>query len=89
MIKKNIQVVNKLGLHARAASKLVNEAARFESAVSLNCCGQQADAKSIMEIMMLAASQGADLELAVDGKDEEAALHAIQTLFQNRFGESE
>lgn len=82
-------MINKLGLHARAASKLVNAAARYESTVSLCFDGQQVDAKSIMGIMMLAASKGAELGLVVDGEDEEDALRAIVELFQKRFGEVE
>ena len=89
MIKKKVRIVNKLGLHARAASKLVKEATRYQSAVSLCHFDQQVDAKSIMGIMMLAASCGAELELIVDGEDEQSALEAITDLFQSRFGEDE
>ena len=89
MIKQNVEVVNKLGLHARAAAKLVNEASGYESAITLHRDGQDVDAKSIMGIMMLAASQGALLEIMTEGADEQAAMEAILQLFESRFGEDE
>lgn len=89
MIKSSIQVVNKLGLHARAATKLVNLATSYESTIHLVKDGQQTDAKGIMGIMMLAASQGSELELVVDGADEELAMNSLVELFQQRFGEEE
>jgi len=89
MIKRHIEVINKLGLHARAATRLVNEASGFECEILLCRDGQQVDAKSIMEIMMLAASQGAELEIVVSGADEELALEAMAHLFLSRFGEEE
>ena len=66
MIKQNITIINKLGLHARAASKLVNCASQFESDVSIGRNGNQVNAKSIMGVMMLAASKGVKLELEID-----------------------
>ena len=89
MIKRNIQVTNKLGLHARAATKLVKAAAGYESEILLCKDGQREDAKSIMGIMMLAACQGTELELIVDGADEHTASESITELFNNRFGEAE
>ena len=89
MVKQHIRVINKLGLHARAATKLVNEAAGYESEILLCRDGQQADAKSIMGIMMLAASEGTELELVVNGADEQSALDSIVYLFESRFGEDE
>ena len=89
MIKQNIEVVNKLGLHARAAAKLVNAASGYECNIMLHRDGQEVDAKSIMGIMMLAASQGALLEIVTDGADEQAAMEAIVRLFESRFGEDE
>lgn len=89
MIKQHIEVINKLGLHARAAAKLVNEAAGFESGISLHRDGQEVDAKSIMGIMMLAASQGTRLEIEIEGTDEQTAMDSIVRLFQSRFGEDE
>ena len=89
MIKQNITIINKLGLHARAASKLVNCASQFESEVFLSRGGNRVNAKSIMGVMMLAASKGVELELEVDGGDEEACRQAMVDLIENRFGEDE
>lgn len=89
MIRQTIQVVNKLGLHARAATKLVNKAAGYDSEILLCRDGQRVDAKSIMGIMMLAASQGAELEIIINGADEQMALDSIVGLFEKRFGEDE
>ena len=88
-IKSSIIIVNKLGLHARAASKLVSMASRFESTIALNKSGQIADAKSIMSVLMLAASQGTNLEIQAEGNDARAALEEIKTLINNRFDEDE
>jgi len=89
MIKQNITIINKLGLHARAASKLVNCASQFESEVFIGRDGNRVNAKSIMGVMMLAASKGVELELEVDGNDEQACQQALVELISNRFGESE
>ena len=89
MIKKTIPVVNKLGLHARAASKLVKMTAGFASSIQLTANGQQVDAKSIMGILMLAAAQGTSLELEVEGDDEQIAADAVTGLFADYFGEGE
>jgi phosphocarrier protein HPr len=89
MIKQNITIINKLGLHARAASKLVNCASQFESEVFIGRNGNQVNAKSIMGVMMLAASKGVELELEVNGNDEQACQQAITDLINNRFGEDE
>ncbi|MCP4335913.1 MAG: HPr family phosphocarrier protein [Gammaproteobacteria bacterium] len=89
MIKQNITIINKLGLHARAASKLVNCASQFESEVFIGRNGNQVNAKSIMGVMMLAASKGVELELEVDGGDEQACHQALVELIGNRFGEDE
>ena len=89
MVKQNIRVINKLGLHARAATKLVNKASSYDSEILLCHDGQQVDAKSIMGIMMLAASQGTELELVINGADEQSALDSIVDLFASRFGEDE
>ena len=89
MIRQTIRIVNKLGLHARAATILVNKAARYDSDIQLCCDGQKVDAKSIMGIMMLAASEGSELELIVNGSDEQLALDSIVSLFESRFGEDE
>ena len=89
MIETVIPVVNKLGLHARAASKLVKLCAGFASDIKISAGGQQVDGKSIMGILMLAATQGTDLLLQVEGEDEQAAVDAIRMLFSDCFGEGE
>lgn len=88
-ISKQLTIINKLGLHARAASKLVATATRFSSQIQINRNGQLADAKSIMSLLMLAASKGTDLEFIIDGDDAEAALADIEALINNRFDEPE
>jgi len=85
----NITIVNKLGMHARASAKFVTLAANFRSDVTLGRNGQHANGKSIMGIMMLAAGKGAQVELIVNGDDEDQALTALTDLIQNRFGEDE
>ena len=89
MITESITIINKLGLHARAASKLVNCASRFESEVSICKKGNRVNAKSIMGVMMLAASKGVELEIEVDGADEQNCRDALVELINNRFGENE
>jgi phosphocarrier protein HPr len=89
MIKQNITIINKLGLHARAASKLVNCASQFESEVFIGRNDNRVNAKSIMGVMMLAASKGVELELEVDGNDEQICQQAVVDLINNRFGEDE
>jgi len=89
MIKSEITIINKLGLHARAAAKLVNTATAFSSQIQLGNGQRMVDAKSIMSVMMLAASKGTILELEVDGRDEDSALDAIIEVVNDRFGESE
>ncbi len=87
MLRKKLQIINKLGLHARAAAKLVQTAAKFESHIEISRDGVSANCKSIMGVMMLAASQHTWVEIVVTGNDEEHALGAIETLIANRFGE--
>jgi len=89
MIKQNITIINKLGLHARAASKLVNCASQFESEVFIGRNGNRVNAKSIMGVMMLAASKGVELELEIDGTDEQICQQTMVDLINNRFGEDE
>lgn len=89
MISHTITIINKLGLHARAASKLVNLTSQFSSQVYLDNRGNRVNAKSIMGVMMLAASQGTELLLEVDGVDEHQCFAAIQSLINNRFDEEE
>ncbi len=89
MIAEKITIINKLGLHARAASKLVNCASRFESEVHLSKNDNRINAKSIMGVMMLAASKGVELQLEIDGADEQVCRDAIVGLINDRFGENE
>ena len=87
MINKQIDIVNKLGLHARAAAKFVACASHFESSVHLTHNSQKVNGKSIMGVMMLAAAQGTTLTLSVEGKDERSAVIALEELVKNRFEE--
>lgn len=89
MIKQTITIINKLGLHARAAAKLVHLASRFESESKLIRGNKIVNGKSIMGVMMLAASKGAEIELVVEGADEAEAMQALVDLINNRFGEAE
>ena len=87
MITRDVEIINRLGLHARAAAKLVECAGRFSSSIKLGKDGNVVDAKSIMSVMMLAAGKGTWLSVQVDGKDEQQALDAIEQLIGDRFGE--
>jgi phosphocarrier protein len=89
VIRKEVEIVNKLGLHARAAAKLVTSASSFASHVQLEREGQRVNGKSIMGVMMLAAAQGSSVTLLIDGEDEDAACAALEKLIANRFGEGE
>ena len=89
MISESITIINKLGLHARAASKLVNCASQFESEVFISRKENRVNAKSIMGVMMLAASKGVELELEIDGNDERECRDALVELINDRFGEDE
>jgi phosphocarrier protein len=89
MITKQITIINKLGLHARAAAKLVGCASGYKCNVFLQRNGQRVNGKSIMGVMMLAASQGSTLDIEVNGEDEGEALGALETLINNRFGEEQ
>lgn len=89
MIEEKLTIINKLGLHARAAAKLVGVAAQYDSQIKLLRDGREADAKSIMSVMMLAASQGTELDVHIQGPDASDAWNALLTLVQDRFGEAE
>ena len=89
MIEKQVTITNKLGLHARAAAKLVTLASSFTSSIELKTPCKTANGKSIMSVMMLAAAQGTELTLAIDGPDELDACSALEFLIQHRFDESE
>jgi phosphocarrier protein len=87
MTEREVQIVNRLGLHARAAAKLVHTAGSFSSQVSLLKDGEEADAKSILGILLLAAAYGSTITVRCDGADESEALQAVVDLFADRFGE--
>lgn len=89
MIRHKVVIVNKLGLHARAAAKLVSTASRFDSQILLGKDGREVDAKSILSVMMLAASKDTEIELIIDGPDEEDAKAALVELIGDYFGEGE
>jgi len=89
MLCENIEIINKLGLHARAAAKFVSTATRFESNIKIGKDDRQVDGKSIMSVMMLAASCGSTVEIITEGVDEQEALNAIRDLINDRFGEGE
>lgn len=88
MIKEKVKIVNEAGLHARPAAALVKTASNYSSDFYIHMYGYKVNGKSILGVMTLAAEQGAELELEVDGKDEEEALEAIKELISNGFGES-
>ena len=87
MITRNWQVLNKLGLHARAAAKVVFIANKFVSDITLVKDNKQADARSIMKILMLSASKDSIINITVEGNDEIKAMNSIEKLFQNKFDE--
>lgn len=89
MLRKKILISNKLGLHARAAAKLVHLASRYASEILLIKQDTSVNGKSIMGVMMLAASRGTELELVVSGEDEDKAMQALESLITERFGEME
>ena len=87
MQQREVEIVNRLGLHARASAKLTQLAARFACEVSLSRNGRKVNAKSIMGVMMLAANKGSKVVLETDGADEAQALEALAALIAERFGE--
>lgn len=89
MISKQVTIVNKLGLHARAAAKLVTTASRFESRIHIVRDHQEVNGKSIMGVMMLAASQGTDIVITANGPDEASAIRELEQLVAARFEEDE
>ncbi|GAB0148228.1 HPr family phosphocarrier protein [Marichromatium gracile] len=89
MTSKDFEIINKLGLHARAAAKLVQCANGFTSRIEVERRGQRVNGKSIMGVMMLAASRGTWITVSAEGEDEAAALTAIEQLIGDRFGEGE
>ncbi|WP_257253913.1 MULTISPECIES: HPr family phosphocarrier protein [unclassified Endozoicomonas] len=89
MIQKQITIINKLGLHARAASKFVSTTSAFTSQVKVGFDGREVDGKSIMAVMMLAAGKGSVLDLTFEGHDEEEACTALCNLINDFFEEGE
>ena len=89
MLQSKIEIINKLGLHARASAKLTQLAGQFKSEVWLTRQGRRVNAKSIMGVMMLAAAKGTQVEIETNGADEEVAMQALTSLIQEKFGEGE
>lgn len=89
MIKRTITISNKLGLHARASAKLTKLASSFPCEVFMSRNARRVNAKSIMGVMMLAAGLGAEVEIEVDGPDEDKAMDALIALINDKFGEGE
>jgi len=89
MLEQEIEIINKLGLHARAATKFANTAIKFSSTVHVDYDGKRIDGKSIMALMLLAAAKGSIITLSAEGPDAEAAICALTDLINNRFDEQE
>ncbi len=89
MLSKKLLIQNKLGLHARAAAKLVNIAGLYSAEIIIRYNGKMANGKSIMDLMLLAANQGHEIELTVNGEEETQAVAAIEKLINEKFGEAE
>jgi phosphocarrier protein len=89
MLTRDITISNKLGLHARAAAKLVGLANGYGASVVLEKEGQRVNGKSIMGVMMLAASKGTVLQIQIEGEGEEEAMRALVALIDDKFGEGE
>ncbi|MGZ8832719.1 MAG: HPr family phosphocarrier protein [Thermoanaerobaculia bacterium] len=89
MISRDVEIKNKLGLHARAAAKLVHAAARFKSDIKIRKGDEEVDGKSILGILLLAAGKGSVVTIKADGEDEGAAIDAIEKLIDTKFDEVE
>ncbi len=89
MLQREVEIINKLGLHARASAKLTQLAGQFTSEIWIGRNGKRVNAKSIMGVMMLAAAKGATIQIETDGPDEEAAMTALAGLIADYFGEGE
>lgn len=89
MIERELEIRNKLGLHARAAAKLVHVAARFRSDIKIRKGDEEVDGKSILGILLLAAGRGSSVIVRADGSDEREALDAVEKLIEGRFDEVE
>ncbi|MDH3342653.1 MAG: HPr family phosphocarrier protein [Gammaproteobacteria bacterium] len=88
-LSREIEIINKLGMHARAAAKFVKLASAFESMIEIERAGRRVNGKSIMGVMMLAASKGSQVTIHADGEDEEESLNQLEHLINNRFDEDE
>ena len=88
-MKQDIEIINKLGLHARASTKLTQTASQFSSEIWIERNGRRVNAKSIMGVMMLAAGLGSKVTIDAVGEDEQRALTDIQALFNDKFGEGQ
>ena len=89
MLQREVEIINKLGLHARAAAKLTQLAGQYQCSIWLVRNGRRVNAKSIMGVMMLAAAKGATIGIETDGPDEGAAMNALNEMIANRFDEGE
>ena len=89
MNRKEIMIINKLGLHARAAAKFVKVASNFECEINVYAGHKEVSGKSIMGVMMLAAGKGSTIEIKTSGRDEDAAMDALESLINDKFGEDE
>ena len=89
MLQETTTIVNKLGLHARAAAKFVTHASKFDSEINVKRNNLDVNGKSIMGVMMLAAAKGTEIELIIDGTDEKQAMQSLLELIANRFDEAE
>ena len=89
MITKTIEIINKLGLHARASSKLVMLAGKFTSDITITKDSKSANCKSLMSVMMLAANRGSSIVLSANGNDEAVAIKELEALINSKFGEAE
>lgn len=89
MREETLTIINRLGLHARAAAKVVSVASRYDSHIRILHNGREVDAKSIMALLMLGAARGTDLCVRVEGGDEDQAMAELQDLFERRFDEEE
>lgn len=89
MVERDVEIKNKLGLHARAAAKLVHVAAKFKCDIKIRKNDEEVDGKSILGILLLAAGRGSTIKLRADGSDEREALDAIENLIDAKFDEVE
>ncbi len=89
MIEKKLKIINKLGLHARASSKLVQTANRYTSKITIIFNNSEVNAKSLLGLLTLAAAKGSEIIVRAEGSDEEKAINAIEKLINNKFGEKQ